>query len=104
MQNRSLPIITALVFIHALNACTSEPPDTTMDEKPSAEESLSTKSTDETFIGLDEKAAQTLAKDQKLHFRVTKRDGTDLPATMDYRPDRINATIEDGKITATSRG
>lgn len=33
------------------------------------------------------------------HIRVTKRDGIHYPVTRDYRTDRINLHVSDGKVT-----
>jgi len=32
------------------------------------------------------------------------RDGESLPATMDYRTDRVNLTVEAGVVTAVTVG
>ena len=54
------------------------------------------------FIGLIEEAAQSLAAENNVSFRVVERDGESLPVTMDYRPGRINATIENWIISSFS--
>ena len=51
------------------------------------------------FVGLTEEAAATLAKEKGVPFRVIMRDGAPLPATMDYRPGRINAEVKDGIVS-----
>ena len=51
------------------------------------------------FLGLTEEEALNLANENNVSFRVVKRDGRYLAVTMDYRPGRINAEIEDGKVT-----
>lgn len=105
MKNRNLAIFTALFLTYALSACSSEQPSSDMDKKPGAsKQPPKIDSTDNAFIGLNEEQAQSLAKARKLRFRVIMRDGKHLPATKDMRQDRVNATIVDGKITATRRG
>lgn len=52
------------------------------------------------FVGLTEEEALNLANENNVSFRVVKKDGRHLAVTMDYRPGRINAEIEDGKVTA----
>lgn len=52
------------------------------------------------FIGLTVEQAADLAKENGVSFRVVKEDGKYLAVTMDYRPGRINAEVEDGKVTA----
>lgn len=59
---------------------------------------------DEAFIGLTEAEGAALAKRRKLISRVISVDGEPRPATMDYRVDRVNFEIEQGRIARTSRG
>ena len=33
-------------------------------------------------------------------LRVVRRDGEDLPVTMDLRPNRVNVEVTDGEVTA----
>jgi len=54
------------------------------------------------FVGMNEEAASELASENNIAFRVIMRDGEMLPATMDYRPGRINAQVEDGIVTSFS--
>jgi hypothetical protein len=35
-------------------------------------------------------------------FRVVRRDGEDLAATMDFQPDRVNVDVEDGTVVAVT--
>ncbi|MGK8202295.1 hypothetical protein ACRS8P_24550 [Burkholderia cenocepacia] len=37
-------------------------------------------------------------------WRVLERDGKSLPGTMDYRPERRNLGIRDGKVSRVWRG
>lgn len=57
-----------------------------------------------TYIGLPEAAAAHQADQAGLPHRVVRRDGTSLPCTMDYSPQRLNFTLERGVVTAVSRG
>lgn len=50
------------------------------------------------IVGLTEAEAIVYAKEQNVPFRVIKRDGETLPATMDYRVGRINAEVEEGVV------
>lgn len=50
------------------------------------------------YIGLTVEEATELAEENDVMFRVVERDGEPLPATMDYRPGRINASVEDGMV------
>jgi hypothetical protein len=51
------------------------------------------------YIGMNETEAAALAKERNVLFRVVERDGQPLPATMDWRPGRINASVSDGIVT-----
>ena len=59
---------------------------------------------DADFIGLEQAAAEALAKKRGLHFRVGSIDGQPLPGTMDYREDRVTVSIENGKVVSVVRG
>jgi hypothetical protein len=56
------------------------------------------------FVGLDEVKGAELAASRGLKHRILSVDGKPRPATKDYRPDRINFELVEGKITAVSRG
>ncbi len=50
------------------------------------------------YIGLSEQAALDKAKSENTPARVVKRDGEELPTTMDYAQGRLDLTISDGKV------
>lgn len=52
-----------------------------------------------TLLGNEEKAAQSLAKENGCDMRVTERDGQIFPMTMDFRPNRVNVVVADGKVS-----
>ena len=59
----------------------------------------------EGLAGLDEEAAGEHARAHGGIVRVIERDGQPLPMTMDYREDRVNVAVADGRVTAVhSRG
>jgi len=58
----------------------------------------------ERLVGLSESAALDTAKVNGWEARVVSRDGVDLAVTMDYRMDRVNLTIVDDKVTASTVG
>jgi hypothetical protein len=39
-----------------------------------------------------------------LKWRAVMEDGVGKPTTRDYRPDRLNFTVEKGKVTAVRNG
>lgn len=63
-------------------------------EKSELEEST------ETYTGLTVEEAQELAGENGVMFRVVMEDGEMRPATKDYRPGRINATVENGEVVS----
>lgn len=60
--------------------------------------------TDYEYEGLSEKEAGSLAEKRELKHRVVERDGQPLPATRDFRPDRVNFSVKKGKVIQVSRG
>ena len=52
-----------------------------------------------TLLGKEEKPAQSLAKKNGCDMRVTERDGEMFPMTMDFRPNRVNVVVADGKVS-----
>lgn len=59
---------------------------------------------DSGFLGLTEKEGADRADSEGLSHRVLSVDGQPRPATKDYRPDRINFEIVNGRITSVTRG
>lgn len=63
-----------------------------------------TPASDSAFVGLGEAEGAALAKERGLSSRVVEVDGVPRPATRDYRRDRVNFTIKEGRITGVTRG
>lgn len=55
---------------------------------------------DELLVGLSEDEATEAAEACGWILRVVRRDGEDLPATLDLRPNRVNVEVTDGEVTA----
>ena len=51
-------------------------------------------------MGLTEDEATAAAEACGWILRVVRRDGEDLPATLDFRPNRVNVEVTDGEVTA----
>jgi DNA polymerase II large subunit len=66
------------------------------DTEPVAEE------TNSDYVGMSVADAQAKAEAEDTLFRVVMEDGESLPTTKDYRPGRINATVESGVVTEYS--
>jgi hypothetical protein len=73
---------SALLALIVLSACTSTP------------------SQSGDYVGMTVTEAESKAATEDVLFRVVMRDGVPLPATMDYRPGRINATVEGDIVTS----
>lgn len=58
----------------------------------------------ETLVGLSHKEAKDLADKAKIPNRVIKRDGKDLPVTMDFLEHRLNFTVVKDIVTAVKKG
>lgn len=56
-------------------------------------------SAEASYINLTVAEAEMLAASNDVPFRVVELDGQPLPATMDYRPGRINAKVSGGLVT-----
>jgi len=65
-----------------------------------AGEDLPTEESAEVLVGLSEDDATEAAEERGWTIRVVQRDGEDLPATMDLRPDRVNVEVTDGSVTS----
>ena len=60
--------------------------------------------TDADFVGLTESEGAALAKERSLIHRIVSVDGQPRPATRDYRPERVNFDLVQGRIVKVSRG
>jgi heat shock protein HslJ len=57
-----------------------------------------------TLIGRTTAKARARAEAEGYTFRVVSVDGEGKPVTQDYRPDRLNATVVDGRVTEVTVG
>lgn len=55
-------------------------------------------------IGMEKQAAIDLIKARGLKSRIRSEDGKSFIGTCDYRLDRINLHIQDGKVIKASKG
>jgi hypothetical protein len=104
MQRRFL--LTALFFsIVLLSACReSGPAPAPAEGTPEVPKKGANAPSDSAFLGLTEKEGADRAEADGLRHRVISVDGQPRPATKDYRPDRVNFEIVNGRITAVTRG
>jgi hypothetical protein len=81
---------------NAATATTEAAPPTSL---PCADEPTE-ESAEDLLVGLAEAAATDAAESCGWLVRVVRRDGEDLPMTLDFRPNRVNVEVTDGEITA----
>lgn len=77
------------------------------DDETSSEEQASPENPDlstDGYVGLTEEDAIAKAEQAGRRCRVVRRDDQSLPATRDYRPNRLNFTVKDGKVISVSLG
>lgn len=56
------------------------------------------------LIGLSEDDAKKLSNHNGMKIRVIERDGESFVSTLEFRPDRYNVSIKDGKVTYVGIG
>lgn len=56
------------------------------------------------FVGLTEQSALDLARDSEIKARITSRDGKPLIVTRDVVPERLNLSIEKGRVVNCTLG
>jgi outer membrane murein-binding lipoprotein Lpp len=57
-----------------------------------------------TILGMTEQEAKSATEAAGYTFRVVEIDGQPQAVTMDYRIDRVNATINDGRVASVTVG
>lgn len=97
---------TAVLLLPALAACATSSSSSPGGGASSSSSAPSPTSTDPVVavIGLTEAEAAAWATANGFTTRVVEVDGEPKPVTMDYRPDRINLTLVDGKVTKATLG
>ncbi|MDF2377088.1 MAG: hypothetical protein P1U81_12655 [Verrucomicrobiales bacterium] len=101
MKILTIPLaVTALT----LAGCStdSSTPESSQEDPKKTETAAELKDGD--MIGLTIEAAEALAGERGLKARTVSVDGEVRPVTMDYLPDRVNFTVEQGNVTKVTRG
>jgi len=85
-----------------LSSCQQSPPPLTT---PKPLKAISSPSASHSgYLGLSSSEAIAKATQAGLRSRVVKIDGKSRLVTKDYRPNRLNFTIEKGKVTRVTKG
>ncbi|MDP4625519.1 MAG: hypothetical protein NWT08_10330 [Akkermansiaceae bacterium] len=100
----ALSLITLLAFV----SCQTQGKDPKKPEmekmsRPSddsAEKDFDPKS----LVGMPLEKAQKACDERKLPHRVVEIDGQPQIVTRDFRPERLNFTVNEGKVTAVTMG
>jgi hypothetical protein len=58
----------------------------------------------ETLVGQSESDATAAAESAGITVRIARRDGRSFTLHRDFRPSRVNLTVESGIVTAVSAG
>ena len=118
-----MKFIYVIIPMCMFSACKQSPPstdgkgDVTLEVLESARGSENTKTAEEglpesksklvgdaRYLGMEKGDAAAFAKKEGSPSRIVSEDGKTGMMTMDYRPERLNFTVVDGKITKVTRG
>lgn len=105
MKRTLIPLITSA----ALVSCQSDEIETPAAGEenpaaPAAEEQAHDPKDKADYIGLTLEAAQERAEKASIPHRVIEVDGQSRPVTKDYRPERLNFSVKDGKVIQATNG
>src|SRR6056297_737386 len=100
-----LAVVAGIIYWLLMQNATNEPAPQPTDEteapaQPAPEDVADVPTAPTDYVGLSEAEAVVFAEENNVPFRVVERDGEMLPTTRDYRPGRINATVEAGTVVA----
>jgi len=98
--------ISAVLAAFFATACQEEAasPSDANEEASATEEPQAAEGKDSDFFGLAIEAGESLAKERGLACRTIEIDGEAQMAIANYREDRVNFSIADGKIIKVTRG
>lgn len=100
---RRIAPAAALLAVLGTAACSSSSSSGGNSSSAAAASPTSTVPT-EAVIGMSVEQATTWAGEHGFTVRVIMQDGQPLPATKDYREDRINLTVDKGVVTQATMG
>lgn len=97
MKNSLIFLLIVLPSCQPKHSQDSSPPG-----KPETPSAAAT--TPGSFVGLTIEEAKTRAEKADLPHRIVSQDGKEFPVTRDYRPERLNFTVEKGIVTKVTNG
>lgn len=101
-MNKTLILLT----LACLASCQTNEKQPT-DDKPPGVQTVKSEidvSQPESLVGQSFEQVQAACDAGEIPHRVVELDGEPRPATMDYRPERLNFKVKDGLITAVTNG
>lgn len=102
-----MKIALSLLTSACLVSCQTKADDIAPAETPAAESAAAARidvTKPETLIGLPLEKVQAACDAAEVAHRVVEVDGVGRPVTRDYRPERLNFKVTNGKITAVTKG
>ncbi len=96
----SVRFLLPLSFLLIVAACQQPNHQPTRNVIPNPTQSPSKHS----FIGLPIELASSKADKQQLRWRIVNVDGQSRPVTKDYRPNRLNFSVNKGIVTQVTKG
>lgn len=105
MKKFLIPLIAsaALISCQSDEASPAAEKENTPSEPSAGQEADDPKNTG-SYIGLTIEAAQERADKASIPNRIIEVDGEPRPATRDYRPERLNFSVKDGKVIQAVNG
>lgn len=92
LMNKILSASFLVLTSFLLSACV------TLTEAPSPESPV--EQSQDSYTGLSVQGAMEKAKSKGVSFRVVQQDGEFFAVTMDFRPGRINAVVDNGVVVS----
>lgn len=100
----TLTLLTSACFLSCqTQADNPTPAEISVEEPASAAAKIDVKKI-ETLIGQPLEKVQAACDAAEVRHRVVEVDGVGRPVTRDYRPERLNFKVAEGKIIAVTKG
>lgn len=100
----SLPLLTLFALISCqIEGKVPEKPENGQIASP-ADDAAEKDFDPQSLVGMPLEKAQKACDDRDLRHRVVEIDGKPQIVTRDFRPDRLNFAVKEGKVTAVTMG